>query len=215
MIQIAQRIGNNKFYQFIERFGMTEPTGIDFPGEAKPIVQDKKDAGPVGLATMAFGMGLNVTAVEMGSAVSAIVNGGDLYQPRLALGLSDDKGNITREFPPKLTRKVLSKQTSEEMKSIMQYTVDDAGASAAQIPGYRIGAKTGTAQRLVNGEYGHGIVGSLVAVAPMEDPQFVVLVVVSNPAIGEYGSTTAGPAVKSILTEIFRYKSIKPTKEVK
>ncbi|MDR2610779.1 MAG: penicillin-binding protein 2 [Clostridiales Family XIII bacterium] len=214
MIQIAQKMGSDTFYKYMQQFGVTESTGIDYPGEAKPIIQPKDTSGPVGLATMAFGMGLNVTPIEMASAISAIANGGDLFQPRLVKALADNEGNITQEFPAKMTRKVLSKQTSDEMKEIMEYTVDDAGAKAAQIPGYRIGAKTGTAQRLVDGKYGDGIVGSIVAVAPMEDPQFVVLVVVSNPEIGEFGSTTAGPAVKEILTEILRYKSIKPSGEV-
>jgi stage V sporulation protein D (sporulation-specific penicillin-binding protein) len=212
MVQMIQRMGYDEFHQYLELFGISETTGIDFPGEASPLIQDKNISGPVGLATMSFGMGLNVTPVQMASAVSAIVNGGNLMRPRLVKGLADEDGNIIEEFPTKITRKVLSEQTSDEMRDIMEFTVNDAGAQIAKIPGYRIGAKTGTSQMLIDGEYSKSkIVGSIVAVAPMEDPQFVVLVIVRNPKKGEFGSTTAGPAVKTILEEVLRYKSIKPT----
>jgi stage V sporulation protein D (sporulation-specific penicillin-binding protein) len=214
MAQIVQSMGYDEFYQYLELFGVTEPTGIDYPGEATPLIQDKSKSGPVGLATMSFGMGLNITPIEVADAVSAIVNGGDLMQPRLVKGLADEKGNIIEEFPTNVTRKVLSQQTSDEMRDIMEFTVNDAGAKIVKIPGYRIGAKTGTAQLLVDGKYSESaIVGSMIAVAPMEDPQFVVLVVARNPKVGEHGSTTVGPAVKTILEETLRYKSIKPTVE--
>jgi stage V sporulation protein D (sporulation-specific penicillin-binding protein) len=214
MIQIIQRMGYDKFYQYLELFGILEPTGIDFPGEASPLITKKDKAGPVELATMSFGMGLEITPIQMASAVSAIVNGGNLMQPRLVKGLADEKGNIIEEFPTKITRKVLSVQTSDEMRDIMELTVNDAGAQIVKIPGYRIGAKTGTAQLQEKRKYSDTkIVGSLVAVAPMDDPQFVVLVIVRNPKLGEHGSTTAGPAVKEILEEILRYKSIKPTED--
>jgi stage V sporulation protein D (sporulation-specific penicillin-binding protein) len=216
MIQIIQKMGYDNFYRYLELYGITEPTGIDFPGEAKPIIQDKTKSGPVGLATMAFGMGLNVTPVQMGSAVSAMVNGGNLMQPRLVKALADSSGKITEEFEPKITRKVISQQTSDEMKDILEFAVEDAGAKVLQIPGYRVGAKTGTAQLFENGAYSKTkIVGTMAAVAPMEDPQFVVLVVATNPKVGEHGSTTVGPAVKTIMEEILRYKSVKPSEDVK
>jgi stage V sporulation protein D (sporulation-specific penicillin-binding protein) len=216
MIQIVQKMGYDNFYRYLELYGITEPTGIDFPGEAKPMIQDKTKSGPVGLATMAFGMGLNVTPVQMGSAVSAMVNGGNLMQPRLVKALADSSGKITEEFEPTVTRKVISKQTSDEMKDILEFAVEDAGAKVLQIPGYRVGAKTGTAQLFENGAYSKTkIVGTMAAVAPMEDPQFVVLVVATNPKVGEHGSTTVGPAVKTIMEEILRYKSVKPSGEVK
>ncbi|MDR1028706.1 MAG: PASTA domain-containing protein [Clostridiales Family XIII bacterium] len=211
MMQVIQKMGYDKFYQYLELFGMTDRTGVDFPGEASPLIQDKKISGPVGLATMSFGMGLNITAIEMANAVCAIGNNGNLMKPRLVKALSDEAGNIVHEFPTKILRQVISQQTADEVKNIMEYVTREAGGQVANVPGYRIGSKTGTAQKLVNGEYStRDVVGSTIAIAPIDDPRFVVLVVVDNPRVGEYGSTTAGPAVREITEEILRYMNIKP-----
>jgi stage V sporulation protein D (sporulation-specific penicillin-binding protein) len=211
MMQIIQKMGYDKFYQYLELFGMTDKTGIDFPGEAAPLIQDKQISGPVGLATMSFGMGLNITPVEMANAVCAIGNDGKLMKPRLVKALSDEAGNIVHEFPTKIVRQVISKQTSDEVREIMEYVAKEAGGQVANVPGYRIGAKTGTSQKLIDGQYSTtDVVGSMVSIAPVDDPKFVVLVVVDTPKVGEYGSTTAGPAVHEITEQILRYMNIKP-----
>ncbi|MDR2157466.1 MAG: PASTA domain-containing protein [Clostridiales Family XIII bacterium] len=211
MMQVIQKMGYDKFYQYLELFGMTDRTGVDLPAEAVPLIQDKRRSGPVGLATMSFGMGLNVTPIEMAGAVCAIANGGNLLKPRIVKALSDDEGNIIQEFPTEILRQVISKQTADEVKSIMEYVTNDAGGQVGKVPGYRIGSKTGTAQKLIDGRYSTtDIVGSMVSIAPMDDPRFVVLVVADNPRVGEYGSTTAGPAVREITEAILRYLNIKP-----
>lgn len=211
LIQIAQKMGFNRFYQYMSLFGITEPTGISFPAEASPLIQNKGHAGPVDLATMSYGQGLSITPLQMVTAVSAIGNDGKLMQPRLVKGFTTQNGDIAQEFPSKIKRQVVSAQTAEEVRDIMEYVVQSGSGQEVQIPGYRVGAKTGTTQKLINGKYSTTrIMGSMIAMAPMDDPQFTVLVIVDDPVIGSSGRLTAGPAVKEILTELLRYKNIKP-----
>jgi stage V sporulation protein D (sporulation-specific penicillin-binding protein) len=213
MIQVIQKMGYDKFAQYLELFGMTSKTEIDFPGEADSLIQSREVSGPVGLATMSFGQGMSITPIEMINAIASIGNGGKLMQPRLVKGVSDESGKMIEEFDPVVLRQVISKQTASETMDIMEYVVEEAGGTIAKIPGYRIGGKTGTGQKITDGSYdidADKIVGSMVAMAPMDDPQFVVLMVVDEPKNGEYGSTTAGPGVRDILEEVLRYLNIKP-----
>jgi stage V sporulation protein D (sporulation-specific penicillin-binding protein) len=211
MVQVVKKMGYDKFIQYLELYGMTQKTGIDLPGEAAPLTQDKKTAGPVGLANMSFGMGISITPIEMVSAIAAIGNDGKYMQPRVVRALADEEGNITEKFPSKVVRQVISKQTAKETQDIMTYVCEKAGGQIAKVPGYKIGAKTGTAQKLIKGQYSSShIVGSMVAMAPMDDPKFVVLVVVDDPQGGGFGNTTAGPAVHDIVEELLRYYNIKP-----
>ncbi|MDR3295854.1 MAG: PASTA domain-containing protein [Clostridiales Family XIII bacterium] len=211
MIQLAQRMGFDNFYHYIELFGITEKTGIDFPGEAAALIQSRETAGAVGLATMAFGQGIAVTPIQLITAVSAIGNGGNLMQPRLVKALTDSKGDIVESFEPKVVRQVLSEQTAEEMKTIMEYVVSESGGKVASVPGYRIGGKTGTAEKLYEGSYKTGrVTASMVAMAPMDDPKVAVLLIVDEPQGTKFGSTTAGPAVKEVMTDILRYLNIPP-----
>lgn len=211
MMQVIEKIGYDRFYQYLELFGMTAKTGIDLPGEAAPWVQNKQKSGSVGLATMSFGMGINITPIEMVSAVAAIGNDGVLMKPRLVRGLADSNGKLVEEFQSKIVRQVVSEQTAAEVKAIMNYVSESSGVLVASVPGYHIGTKTGTAQKLIDGQYSTSeVIGSMVAVAPIDNPRFVVIVVVDNPRIGEYGVSTAGPAVRKITEETLRYMNVKP-----
>jgi stage V sporulation protein D (sporulation-specific penicillin-binding protein) len=211
MIQLVQRMGYDRFYKYIELFGFTSKTGVDFPGEANALVQDRATAGPVGLATMSYGQGISITPIQLVTAVSAIGNGGNLMRPRLVKALTDDAGNVVKSFDPQIVRRVLSEQTAAEVKSIMEYVVNESGGKAAKIPGYRIGGKTGTAEKLDNGSYKTGkVTASMIALAPMEDPRIAVLVIVDEPQGVKFGSTTAAPAVKDILSDVLRYMNIAP-----
>ncbi|MDR2771385.1 MAG: PASTA domain-containing protein [Clostridiales Family XIII bacterium] len=211
MIQLVQRMGYDRFYKYIELFGMTAKTGIDFPGETNSLVQDRDTAGPVGLATMSFGQGISITPIQLIAAVSAIGNGGKLLRPRLVKALADDAGNIVKSFDTQVVRQVLSEQTAKEVMDIMEYVVNESGGTAAKIPGYRIGGKTGTAEKLDNGSYKTGkVTASMIALAPMDDPQLAVLVIVDEPQGIKFGSTTAAPGVKAILSDVLRYLNIAP-----
>ena len=211
MMQIIQTLGLSRFYNYLELFGITEKTGVDLPGEENPLVQDYETAGPVGLATMSFGQGLSVTPLQMVSAIGSIANDGKLMVPRIVKGFADDDGNMIEELAPKIKRQVVSENTATEVREILNYVSDVQYAPAAKISGYNIGVKTGTTQKLINGEYSESnVIGSMFIMAPIEDPEFVVLVLCDTPRVGYYGIETAGPVVNELSRELLRYLNIKP-----
>lgn len=210
MATLAQRVGINKFYEYLELFGIRNKTGIDFPGEAAPIMQDKKNAGPVGLATMSYGQGIAVTPVQLLTAVCAIGNEGKLMQPHLVHKLTDAKGRTIKEIKPKVVRQVISKETAKEVSFIMENAVAKGVGTPAVIPGYRVGGKTGTAQKPKNGKYTDQTWSSFVGMAPMDDPKVAILIVVDNPKGMTYGNVVAAPPARTILEETLRYLRIQP-----
>lgn len=170
LAEVARRLGATKFKQYINLFGFGNITGVDYPGEATAIIQQY--VGPVELATMGFGQGISITPLQLVSAISAIGNGGDLVQPHYVRALTDSDGKVVKSFDTKVTRKVLSKKTASEMRDIMEYEVDKGGGNNGKIEGYRIGGKTGTAEKAMNGGYSKtDYYCSFVCLAPMEDPQ--------------------------------------------
>lgn len=219
-VRLAQRLGINKFYNYLETFGITQKTGIDFPGEGNSILQDKDSAGPVGLATMGYGQGVAVTPIQLITAISSLGNEGKLMQPRLVKALVDENGDTVKEFSTKIVRQTVSEKTAEEMREIMEYVVDKGGAGTAKVDGYKVGGKTGTANKPKgNGKKGYSeeTYSSFIGMAPMNDPQVAVLVIVDNPKGVKYGSQTAAPGAKMILEDTLRYLDLQPqlTKEEK
>ncbi|WP_227017200.1 penicillin-binding transpeptidase domain-containing protein [Sinanaerobacter chloroacetimidivorans] len=210
-VTLAQRVGADKYYDYLELFGLRDKTGIDYPGEGYAILQNEDTAGPVGLATMSYGQGIAVTPIQLITAVSALGNEGKLMQPRLVKELRDDDGNVIQSFDTKVVRQVVSKQTAEEMCLIMEAVVGEGGGATAKIPGYRIGGKTGTANKAQGGGYSNETYSSFIGMAPMDDPQIAILLVVDNPKGVKFGSQTAAPGVKLILEETLRYLNIQPS----
>ena len=211
-VQLAQRVGIDKYYDYLERFGITEKTGIDYPGEGYAILQKKESAGLVGLSTMGFGQGIAVTPIQLITAISAIGNEGKLMLPRLVKELKDDDGNIIQSFDTKVVRQVISKQTAAEMSLIMESVVEEGGGGTAKIAGYRIGGKTGTANKVSNGQYSDNkVYSSFIGMAPMDDPKIAILLIVDEPKGVHFGSLTAAPGVKLILEETLRYMNIQPS----
>ena len=211
-VELSNRLGVSQFYDYIEAFGFKSKTGIDLPGEAKGIIYNEKNVGPVELATMSFGQSISVTPIQLITAISAIANDGELMQPRLVKGYTDNKGNVIEEIAPKSVRKVVSEETSKKMLEIAQSVVSDGGGKTAYLPGYRLGGKTGTAQKVVDGVYAQGkYICSFVGIAPTDDPQIVVLATVDEPTEGSlFGSTTAGPIIKEIMSEALPYLGVEP-----
>jgi stage V sporulation protein D (sporulation-specific penicillin-binding protein) len=210
-VQLAQRVGYERYFEYLELFGLRERTGIDFPGEGYAILQKEETAGPVGLATMSYGQGIAVTPIQLITAVSAIGNEGKLMQPRIVKELQDEDGNVIQSFPTKVVRNVLSKQTADEMCLIMEATVDEGGGGTAKVPGYRVGGKTGTANKAKGGGYSNETFSSFIGMAPMDDPQIAILLIVDNPKGVKFGSQTAAPGVKLILEETLRYMNVEPS----
>lgn len=210
-IKLAQRIGAERFYDYLETFGVTDKTGIDFPGEGNSILYSEEDLGPVELATQAYGQGVAVTPIQLITAISSLGNEGKLMQPRLVKALVNSDGEVVKEFESKVVRQTVSKKTADEMRDIMEFVVAEGGAGTAKVPGYRVGGKTGTAQKPDKyGGYSDETYSSFIGMAPMDDPQVAILVIVDNPKGVKYGSTTAAPGAKMILEDTLRYLDLQP-----
>ena len=211
-VEVGRRLGVSKMYNYIDAFGLNKKTNIDLPGEAGSILYKEKDVGPVELATISFGQSISVTPIQLITSVCSIVNDGNRMQPRLVKAYTDNKGNITKGLDPVKVKQVISKETSAQMREIMESVVTDGGGKIAYLPGYRLGGKTGTAQKVINGTYAQGhYVCSFVGMAPADNPQIVVLAIVDEPTgVMAFGSTTAGPIIKEVMSNTLKYLDVEP-----
>lgn len=210
-MKIALKIGISTFYDYLDVFGITQKTGVDFPGETTAILQDQNSAGRVGLATIGFGQGVAVTPIGLITAVCSLGNEGKLMKPRLVKEMTDSDGNVVKEFEPQFVRRTVSKKTAKTVCDIMEYVAGEGGgASAAGVKGYRVGAKTGTANKLKESGIGYGsdTYSSCIAMAPMNDPKIAVLIIVDSPKGVRFGSVTAAPAVNKVLSKALPYLNI-------
>ena len=209
-VEVGRRLGVSTMYDYIEGFGLNKKTGIDLPGEASSIMYNEKNVGPVELATISFGQSISVTPIQLITSVCSIVNDGVRMQPRLVKAYTDNKGNITKEVDTVEVKQVISKETSDQMKEIMESVVTEGGGKIAYLPGYRLGGKTGTAQKVIDGRYAEGkYVCSFIGMAPSDDPQIVVLAIVDEPTgVMAFGSTTAGPIIKEVMSNTLKYLGV-------
>lgn len=182
-IGLGQKIGVNKYYDYLRKFGLLEITGVDLPGEAGSIFLAENKAGPVELATISFGQRFEITPIQLVTAVSAIANGGHLIQPRVVKATVDSETGEKTDVDIKIKSEVISEETSEKVLSMMESVVSEGTGKNAKVLGYRIGGKTGTSEDGVNT---NKYVTSFLGVAPIENPQVVVLVTLYNPT-GEGG----------------------------
>ncbi len=210
--KIAAKMGAAAFYRYLNLYGITEKTGVDYPGETGSIMYALENVGPVELATMGYGQSISVTPIQLLTAVNAIGNGGDLLQPHYVKALTDSDGNVVKEYETTTVRKVLSSKTAREMREIMEYVVAEGGGGNAKIAGYRVGGKTGTANKVDagTGRYGDYYYSSFLGMAPMDDPKVSILVVVDSPKGAFYGSQVAAPIAKDILEDTLRYLNVEP-----
>ena len=182
-IGLGQKMGVTKYYEYLEKFKLLQKTGIDLPGEAGSIFLAKEKAGPVELATISFGQRFEITPIQLVTVVSAIANGGTSVQPRVVKEIIDSQTKEITEVPVKTNGTVISKETSEKVLSMMESVVSEGTGKNAKVAGYRIGGKTGTSEDGVNT---NKYVTSFCGVAPIDNPQVVVLVTLYNPT-GEGG----------------------------
>lgn len=212
-INVGRNLGKDLFYQYIKAFGFGENTNIDLNGEQRGIIPSSvENIKEVNLATMSYGYGVALTPIQLVTAVSSFANGGNLMEPRIVKELVDEEGTIKKEFEPVIKRKVLSKETADTMLMMMENVVAEGTGSNAYIPGFRVGGKTGTAQKIVDGRYVQGkYMASFVAIAPVDDPKVAILVVIDEPSAGQYyGGTIAAPVAKSVLNETLKYLEVTP-----
>lgn len=182
-IGLGQKLGVHTYYSYLQKFGLLEKTGIDLPGEANSIFLKEEKAGPVELATISFGQRFEITPLQLVTAVSSIANGGDLVMPRVVKQVRDSQTGEITDIPTNIKGKVISKETSEKVLSMMESVVAEGTGKNAKVAGYRIGGKTGTSEDGVNT---NKYVTSFLGVAPIEDPQVVLLITLYNPT-GEGG----------------------------
>lgn len=213
-ITFGQQLGANTFYKYYEAFGLTEKTGIDLPGEASPVYHTLSKMGITELASSSFGQTFNITPIQMITAVSAAINGGNLVTPHLVKEIVDTEGNTVKTYDNNIKRQVISKETSATLRTLMEAVVDGGGGKNAYVSGYRIGGKTGTSQKvskiLATGETDLYI-SSFCGVAPMDDPEIAVLVMLDEPhGDAYYGGTIAAPVGGQIMSEILPYLGYDP-----
>lgn len=207
-MQVAERLGAETFYDYMLKFGCNEKTGIDVAGEAVGIMHKLDKVGPVELATMSFGQSFQITPLQLLRAASATINGGYLITPHFATKLMDDEGNIIEEFSYEKGEQVISRETSDTMKEILESVVSTGTGNKTYIPGYRVGGKTATSEKLPrrSGKY----IASFIAFAPAENPQVIALVLIDEPKGAYYGGSVAGPVMKELLENILPYLNISP-----
>ena len=210
MMQLAERIGAENFYSFIEKFGYFEKSGIDLPSEASTIFHELKNIGPTELATISFGQRFKVSVINHLTAIAAVANGGTLVTPYVVDKIIDSNGNVISEHKSSVGRTVLSKETAATVAAILEEGVSgEGGAKNARVDGYKVAAKTGTSQKFdvldANGN-SYLRIGSTVAFAPSDDSGIAVIIVVDEPTTAvKYGSVVAAPYISSLLTKIMPY----------
>lgn len=215
-VEIGRRLGLDNLYEYVTKFGFGTKTGIDLPGESTGIMFQKEAMGEVEQATVAFGQGLSVTPIQLVTAFSAIVNGGTLYEPYITKAIEDPLTHDTiLAFQPTVKRQVITKETSDKMRYALESVVANGGGRSAYIEGYRIGGKTGTAQKAQNGVYlVNEYILSMISAAPMEDPQIVLYIAADAPQNDIlYGGTVIGPVIKNCLADILPYLEVEKTQE--
>lgn len=215
MIQVGQDLGAEKFLKYIKAFGFGKKTGIELYGESIGIVpRSYKDISKVNLATMSYGHSIAVSPLQLINAVSAISNGGFLNKPTLIKEIVDANGNVIERKRPELRRRVISEETSDKMKMMMRRVVENGTGKRAQVPGYIVGGKSGTANIATPTGYLEAYNSSFVGVAPLNDPRLTVLVVINNSKGGILGSVVAAPVVQDVLEKSLNYMKIQKTEEV-
>ena len=229
---IGLRMGGDTFYDYLQGFGIMEKTGVDLPGEGSGLFYERKylndpaNYGTSYLITSSFGQSFRITPMQLVRAVAAVVNGGYVLEPYVVSEVLDENGSTVQSHEKTVLRQVISQQTSETMRDLMEKVVTEGTASAAKTPGYRVGGKTGTSEKLdtydENGQQVKDKIVSFVGVAPIDDPKYVVLVALDTPEYSETsekytlhgmyisGGLMAAPTVRDIFLDILPYLGVEP-----
>lgn len=213
MVMIGDKFTNQEFEEYLKKFGFYDKTGIDFPGEIKPYTTPYKRWDGLKKSTMSFGQGIAVTPIQMITAFSSLINGGILYEPRLVEKITDENGIVVRRNPATQVRRVISEKLSNEMRDMLEKVVSDGTAKRGEVPGYKVGGKTGTAQLSTKGGYlKENYLSSFIGFFPVEKPKYVVLVMFLKPkgetVFEKFGGATAAPVFGEIVKRITKTKNI-------
>ena len=211
-VNLGLKLGKEKLFEYIRNFGFGVKTGVDLNGESSGILFNMDRVGPVELATTAFGQGVSVTPIQQITAVSAAINGGVLYKPYIVKSLNEPETNsVIKENKPVVVRQVISEDSSNTVKYALESVVQNGTGRNAFIDGYRVGGKTGTAQKVKDGHYMVGnYITSFIGFLPADDPQVIVYVAVDNAkGVSQYGGTVAAPIARNILVDSISALGIK------
>lgn len=205
-MEIGARVGTENMYKYFKRFGLFNRTGVDIPGEANSIMHNIDNVGAVELATMSFGQSFQITPLQLLTATSAIINGGTLVTPHFGIQIKAPDGRVVKTLEYKTTENVLTKETSDLMKELLEAVVSDGTGKRAYLPGFRVGGKTATSEKLPrrSGKY----ISSFIGFAPADDPQVIALVLIDEPVGIYYGGTIAAPVIAELFDNILPYLGI-------
>ena len=210
--ECVSKLGFDRFYDYLDGFGMTKKTGVDLPSESSPLMIDEDEAVDLDLASSAIGQGNAYTALQMITAFSAVVNGGYLMKPQIVSEITDNDGDVVEKTEPEVVRQVISEETSEQMRDILEGVVEEGLGTPAAVEGYRVGGKTGTAEIASGGTYeDNNYILSFMGFAPADDPKYACLVVVDSPESGGNSGTLAGGIFSKIMNNVLTYYQIPQT----
>lgn len=211
-IDIGQRIGVEDFYHYFQQFGLMSKTGIDIPGEAGTIMHKMENIGAVELATISFGQSFQITPIQLATTISSIINGGTRVTPHFGVEIRSSEGELLKRFRYETKEGIVSEETSETMRYLLEKVVSEGGGNKAYIEGYRIGGKTATSQTLPRGT--NKYISSFVGFAPADDPEVLAMCIIHNPQGVYYGGTIAAPVIRDIFENILPYLGIEKTEVI-
>ena len=202
-MDVGARVGIEGLYEYFERLGLFEKTGVDLPGEATSIMHKIENVGAVELATISFGQSFQITPLQLLRAVSAVINGGNLVTPHLGMYTTDGEGNTRTVFDYPVKSGAISKETSETMKELLGLVVSEGTGKNGQVTGYDVGGKTATSQKLPRGSGKY--IASFIGFSPVEDPKIIGIILIDEPVGTYYGGTIAAPVMSEIYEMVLPY----------
>ncbi|MGE5578525.1 MAG: penicillin-binding transpeptidase domain-containing protein [Bacillota bacterium] len=215
-VQIAQRTGIEGFYKYLDLFGVTTATGIDLPGEASGIIPPQEICKPIDLACMSYGQTLQLTPVQLITAISAIANGGYTVVPHMVKEVTDIDGQVLESKDYGRVHQVISESTSRELRTALEKVVSIGTGKQAYVPGYRLAGKTGTSKKVIDGKVAESVYQAwFIGFAPANDPRLALLIMVDEPQGAYYGGVIAAPVFSNIMRDVLRYLEVPPQEEPK
>ena len=202
-VTVGLRLGAENYYRYFEQFNLLEKTGVDLPGEAGTIMHKVEDIGAVELATISFGQSFQVTPIRLAATISSLINGGNAVTPHFGVKTVDARGNVTNRFEYPAGEQVVSEDTVEKLRYMLEQVVENGGGHNGYVEGYRVGGKTATSQTLPRGTGRY--IASFMGFAPADDPKVLAMAIITNPQGTYYGGQVAAPVVRQLFENILPY----------
>ena len=202
-VTVGLRLGADNYYRYFNKFGLLNKTNVDLPGEAGTIMHKLENIGLVELATISFGQSFQITPIQLATTVSSLINGGNRITPHFGVETMDEEGNVTNTFEYPVTTGIVSEDTCEKLRFMLEHVVENGGGKNGYVEGFRVGGKTATSQTLPRGTGRY--IASFLGFAPADDPQVLALAIVTNPQGVYYGGQVSAPVVRQLFENILPY----------